>query len=118
MLDVLTAISLILLLIGHTFLIKGCFGIKDQLPVQGGQIADRIEKTAELLDEVAQLIADLGEGMTGGNTNSPQAPIGIPDILSMFLNNRMNMANADGNEKEQEWEILPPNDNTQKETSN
>jgi hypothetical protein len=118
MLDVLTAISLILLLIGHTFLIRGCFSIKDQLPVTGGVIAERIDKTSELLDEVAQLIADLSEGMTGGNTNSPQTITGIPDLLSAFLNSRMNMANADGAKTQGEWEILPPNENSQEETSN
>lgn len=118
MLDVLTAISLILLLIGHTFLIRGCFSIKDQLPVTGGVIADRIDKTSELLDEVAQLIADLSEGMSGGNTNSPQTITGLPDLLSAFLNSRMNMPSPNGATQEGEWEILPPNENTQEEISN
>lgn len=105
MLDVLTAISLILLLIGHTFLIRGCFGIRAELPIQGGEIASKIERTGDLLDEVAQLIADLGDG--GGVATSmgiTQKPAGIGDLLTMFLNNRMNMGGDDASQN-QEWEI-------------
>ena len=113
MLDVLTAISLILLLIGHTFLIRGCFGIREQIPIQGGQIADRIERTGDLLDEVAQLIADLGDGGGGASSAVTQMPSGFGDLLTMFLNNRMNMGNADASKTLEEWEVLPPNENTQ-----
>ena len=113
MLNELIAISLILLISGHILLIRGCFGIKEQIPVQGGAIADRIERTSELLDEVAQLIADLADGMSNTSSGITQTQSGIGDLLTMFLNNRMSMSNADADTQKQEWEVLPPNENPQ-----
>ncbi len=112
MLDALTAVSLLLLIVAHYFLVRGCFSIKEELPVQGGILAGRLDRTADLLDEVAQLIADLADGQPSQTPAIAQTGSPVGDLLSMFLNNRMNMARSDSHgPKEQEWEIYPPNEN-------
>jgi len=109
MLEALTAVSLLLLIITHFFLVRGCFSIKAELPVQGGILAGRLDRTADLLDEVAQLIADLGDGAPSQSPALAQTGSPVGDLLTMFLNNRMNMGGVDSHaEKEQEWEIYPP----------
>lgn len=107
MLDYLQAVSLLLLIVAHAFLIRGCFGIREAIPTQGGEIASRLDGVTGLLDEVAQLLADLGDGITAGVPAPAQSPGGFGDLLSMFLTNRMNMANEHG--KTQEWEIHQTN---------
>lgn len=107
MLEALTAVSLLLLIITHFFLVRGCFSIKEELPLQGGMLATRIDRTADLLDEVAQLIADLSDGSSPPAVAQP--PAGLGEMVAMFLNNRMNTASAHGQTSE-EWEVYPPND--------
>lgn len=112
MLDEMQALGLLGLIVCQYLLIRGCFGIKDGLDANGGSITAKIDRTADLLDEVAQLISDLADGVGAGEVHSPVAhmPTGPMDLLTAFLNNRMSMAQADSHaEKEQEWEVLPPN---------
>lgn len=113
MLDELQALGLLGLILCQYLLIRGCFGIKDGLDQNGGSISAKIDRTADLLDEVAQLISDLADGVGGGDGPSPVAhmPTGPLDLLTAFLNNRMSMpqVDSDGTTK-QEWEVLPNND--------
>lgn len=112
MLDAVQALSMLALIITHAFLVRGCMSIKAELPIQGGQITNRLDRTADLLDEVAQLIADLADGAPSQNVPVAQTGSPIGDLLTMFLNNRMNMPQVDSDAtKEQEWEIYPPNKN-------
>ena len=109
MLDILQAVSLLGLIITHFFLVRGCFSIKTELPIQGGILAGRLDRTAELLDEVAQLIADLGDATPAGAVAQPVG--GFPDLLATFLNSRLNPAPEHGDTTQPEdWEVLPPND--------
>jgi len=110
MLDILQALSLLGLIVTHYFLVRGCFSIKTELPIQGGQISSRLDRTADLLDEVAQLIADLSEATAESSIARP--PAGFGDLLTSFLNNRMNMAVGNGDTtQQQDWEVLAPNEN-------
>lgn len=109
MLDYLQAFSLLGLILTHYFLVRGCFSIRQELPIQGGEITSRLDRTADLLDEVAQLIADLGDSTpSGAVAHTPSSPL---DLLGAFLNNRMNTASQHAPPNE-EWEILPNNDDT------
>jgi hypothetical protein len=110
MLEYLTTLSLMLLIVTNGMLVRGCFRIRDAIPAQGGEIAGRFDKTNDLLDELAQLIADLSDGAGGGVPATAQTPGGFGDLLTMFLNNRMNMQRPDAGTTEQEWEILQAND--------
>ena len=107
MLDYLQAFSLLALIVAHYFLVRGCFSIKEELPLQGGIISGRLDRTGDLLDEVAQLLADLADGIGGGDPKSAAPPHpqgGIADFLTAFLNNRMNMASQHAT-TQQQWEI-------------
>ncbi len=112
MLDYLQAVSLLALIVAHYFLVRGCFSIKEELPLQGGAISGRLDRTGDLLDEVAQLLADLADGLGGGDHRLPAAhpPTGLGDLLTALLNNRMNMGSSDATTQE-EWEVYPPDEN-------
>lgn len=114
MLDEVTALSLLLLIIGHGFLIRGCFSISDQLPRQGGLLADRLDRTADLLDEMAQLIADLGGD--GGPGPVAQTPSGPLDLLTMFLNSRTALSADHGRTSQPEWAVYAESADTPTQT--
>jgi hypothetical protein len=105
MLDALQALALLGLIVCQYFLIRGCFGISEALPIQGGAITSKIDRTADLLDEVAQLIADLSDGL-GGNGNAPPPPSPMEAILTAFMSKTAMGGHAS---QSQEWEVLPPN---------
>ena len=79
----------------------------------GGVIHDQTARISELLDELIQVVVDVVPEPSSSNPIA-QTPNGISDLLTMFLNNRMNMAQTDTNgyTKESEWEILPPDEDT------
>ena len=56
MLEYLYLICLLCLTISVPILIRGCFSIHSQMPAQGGAISERIDKVADLLDEMADII--------------------------------------------------------------
>ena len=108
MLEILQVSALLLLIIAHGFLIRGCFGIKTELPLQGGTISSKIDRTADLLDEMAQLISDFSDSMVGGAVTQP-VPSPMEAILSAFMS-RVTPSPSHSKTSE-EWEILPNNDN-------
>lgn len=108
MLEELQALALLALVVTHSFLVRGCIGIHRELPEQGQRISNRIERTSDLLDEMAQLIADLADSIPT-KTGSAQPSGGIGELLSGLLMSKMNMASEHATT--QEWEILQANDN-------
>ena len=111
MLDEIQAAALLCLIGCHYFLIRGCFGIKDELPITGESISDKIGKTSDLLDEIAQIMSDFADSIEMPKPHTPSSP--VEAILTSFIS-RMNMGSSDSNgKKESEWEILPNQDNTQ-----
>jgi len=112
MLEILQVSALLLLIIAHGFLIRGCFGIKTELPLQGGTISSKIDRTADLLDEMAQLISDFSDNMAGGTVTQP-VPTPMEAILSAFMS-RVTPSPSHAKTSE-EWEILP-NDNHPSQT--
>lgn len=85
MLEELQAFALLGLIGTHYFLVRGCFSIKNELPVQGRSITEGLERTSELLDEVAQLIADLGDSVPASTPAAgSDSPFGL--ILNSLLN--------------------------------
>jgi len=102
MLDYLTAISLLALIGTHYMLVRGCFSIREAIPEQGGAITSEIRRTAEYLDEVAQLISDLSDA--GASTAVAQPQGGLGDWVASFLNTKLNAATEHAT-TEQQWEI-------------
>ena len=109
MLDYLQALALFALIVAHYYLVRGCFSIREAIPATGGTITTRLDKTTELLDELAQLIADLGDATS--QSAPSQTPNGLPGLLSMFLNNRMNMGPEHAQTLE-EWSVHPPSNDS------
>ena len=77
MLDYLYALSLLSITITLFYLTKSCFAFKGEIPHQGEEITNRIEKVHGVLDEMMDFIAE----MTQGSPSSPQTP---PDILTLL----------------------------------
>jgi len=118
MLDEIQAVSLLLLIIGHGFLIRGCFNIHTELPVQGRRISDALGNTTNMIDELADLLNELLEGVGQPKPSSPAGPVDIPTLLSMFLNNNKTIPPEHGPPQQEEWEVLPPNENPPNEVTN
>jgi hypothetical protein len=112
MLDYLIAVSLVLLIAGHTLLIKGCTQIS--LSLQGVQdegegIQSQTGRISELLDELIQVVVD-AMPEPSNETALTHPPQGLGGMVATLLMNRMNMSqdqgeHSDGYEKEQIREI-------------
>jgi len=111
MLEYLQAVSLLGLIIGHYFLIRGCFSIREIIGSKSGSISEAIDKNSGLLDELIQVVVDV---VPEGPSSSGIVPAGSPwgDILNSFLT-RANTPEIHGESKTQnEWEVLPNQDDT------
>lgn len=119
MLEYLQAVSMLGLIVGHYFLIRGCFSIREMIGSKSGSISESIDKNSGLLDELIQVVVDvIPEGPS--STGIAQTPSGIGDLLTMFLNNRMSMGqnDSDGDTTQDQWEVLPnENDKTTPEAN-
>ena len=110
MLEAIQAISLLGLIVGHYYLIRGCFSIREAIPEQGSAISNRIDRTADLLDELAQLMSDLLDGQTPSPPAIAQTGSPIADLLTTFLMRQAAPAVPHGTQSE-EWEIHPTDQN-------
>lgn len=106
--DVLLAVTLLLLVVTHGLLVHGCNRIHSSLPKQTDVLAGRLDRTSDLLDEMAQLIADLGDATAA--PMSAQGPLGFADLLTAFLNSRTALGPDDAT-KSKQWEVLSDNEN-------
>ena len=104
MLNELTLLCLLLLVIAHSFLIRGCFKMNESIPASTDTISHHFDTVSTLLNELCDIISDL----TGGN-NPPPTPNqsmggSIPEILSTLLMSRMNMGQEHGS-LTKEWQV-------------
>jgi len=111
MLDYLIATALILLIVGHGFLIRGCFKINENIPNSADCITEKIESVRGVLDEVADLLNEMLDGTPkNAITQTPSSP--MEALLTAFLN-RTPMAQNHGNPQEsEEWEIYQTDEAT------
>jgi hypothetical protein len=110
MLEEIQALGLAGLVVAHYFLVRGCSSIRESIPDQGGNIAGKIDRTADLLDEMAQLIADFADGVQGQSPPPTQMQGGLGGLLSTWLMSNTALAGEHGT-KEQEWTVHPPEHN-------
>ena len=88
-LQLIQSVALIMILASHYILIRGCFGIKSELPTQGGAITTQIGEVCSLLDEVAQLMADMLDGQPATGSNAPPDSVFgqlVNSLISKTLN--------------------------------
>ncbi len=117
MLEYLQAVSMLGLIVGHYFLIRGCTGIHSELPVQGQSITAQLKANSELLDELIQVVVDVIPQAPSSNAIT-QPSGGLGDLLTMFLNNRMGMSQEHGDPQEEQWTIQHPKDDTTTQEAN
>jgi hypothetical protein len=110
MLDYLIATCLLLLIVGHGFLIRGCFKINENIPTSADCITEKIESVRGVLDEVADLLNEMLDGTPKNPiTQTPSSP--VEALLTAFLN-RTPLASVNGYPQEQnEWEVLETDEN-------
>ena len=82
MLDYLYALSLLSITITLFYLTRSCFAFKSEIPHQGEEITNRIEKVHAVLDEMMDFIAEI---IPQGSPASSQTPPDIFSLLSTFL---------------------------------
>ena len=63
MLDYLYALSLLSITITLFYLTKSCFAFKGEIPYQGEEITNRIEKVHGVLDELTDIINEFAQGL-------------------------------------------------------
>ena len=96
MLEELSAIALLGIIVCQYYLIRGCSNLNGTIGQNGGVIHDQTARISELLDELIQVVVDvIPEPPKVGAVAQPVN--GLGDLLGMFLNNRMNMAQTDTN---------------------
>jgi len=124
MLEELQTLLLVGLLVATYFLTLGCRQINEHLPTESGNITDKVDETTakisgmtEVLDDIANL---LNEGLHSISDIAPSAKPGSPieALLSGFIS-RIASPTEHGSldTQPQEWEILPPDENTPPETT-
>ena len=117
-LQLIQSIALIMILASHYVLIRGCFGIKTELPTQGGAITSQIGEVCTLLDEVAQLMADILDGQSASGSNQPEGSV-FGQLVNSLISNTMNQRNhATESEERTIHEVLnnPTTTNNQEES--
>jgi len=105
MLNELTLLCLLLLVIAHSFLIRGCFKINETIPNSTNTISHHFDNVSTLLNELCDIIADMtGGGSSQGSVN-PHTGSSLPEMLSTILMNRFAMPQEHGNPLKEEWTI-------------
>ena len=102
MLEYLQAVSMLGLIVGHVFLIRGCFSIREAIGSKSGSISESIDKNSGLLDELIQVVVDV---IPEGGPSTGIVPAGSPwgDILNSFLTRAIPPENY--GDKTQEWSV-------------
>ena len=111
MLEEVQTLLLVGLLVSTYFLTLGCRQINEHLPTESGNITDKVSGVTEVLDDIANL---LNEGLLSISDITPSTSPGSPieALLSGFIS-RITSPLDDGSKTQpEEWEILPPNDET------
>ena len=107
MIEYLYLICLLCLTVSVPVLIRGCFNIHKELPNQGGDISNRIDKVADLLDEMADIINSAIRFQEEVAPIAQTASSPLMNILSAFMSNNASRQEHGDEKKPQEWEVLP-----------
>ena len=116
MLEYLYLICLLCLTFSVPILIRGCFNIHKELPNRGGDISDRMDRIATLLDEMADLMNSAVRLQDELAPVAQTASSPIMAILNAFMSNKASPPDYGDKTQQTEWEILQDHDKTQKET--
>ena len=103
MLEELQTLALVGLLVSTYYLTIGCRKIGASLPAESGQISDKVAGATEVLDDIADLLNEALQSLSGGgSTQTPSSP--MEAILSGFISSMTSKANH-GNTLKEEWQV-------------
>ena len=99
-------------LLGFAFFMEKSMRSKiEELPSQTEAITDKITGMTEVLDDIADLLNEAMHAV--GNSAIAQTPSSpVEAILSAFIGNMTSKANHGNPTQQEEWEVLPPNDDS------
>ena len=84
MLDYLALICLLALCIGHYYLIRGCFGIKEEADNLGGIIHANMAESNNLLNEIAEYMSELNTAQPASAPEASRNP-----LVNLLLQSRI-----------------------------
>jgi len=117
MLEYLTALTMLLLVIGHGLLIKKCSQLTDELEPSAQSLSTELKDITSILDDVADLLNDGLNMVTAKTTPNPQTGMDIPSLLTNLFMSKVNMGSEHGNTQEPERTIqeinIPPQNETE-----
>jgi hypothetical protein len=116
MLDYLYALSLLSITVTLFYLTKSCFAFKGEIPYQGEEITNRIEKVHKVLDELTDIINDFAQGLPSPDiAQMPSNP--LMSILASIMTPKPMPSEHGETQEQKERQIHEINENpTQIET--
>jgi len=120
MLEYMYLLCLLSLSISVPILIRGCVRLNESTATNGGGISERIDKVADLLDEMADIINNAVQFQEAIMPAAQTASHPLLSALNLFMN-RTPSNPEHGNEKKQTereiYEIIEPQTKTENELS-
>ena len=118
MLDEITAVTMLLLVIGHGLLIKKCSKLTDELEPQAQTLSTELKDITSILDDVADLLHEGLNGLMKSTVTNPQTGMDIPSLLTNLFMSKVNMGSEHGSTQEPERTIQEINPHPSEETEN
>lgn len=114
MLEEMQLVCMMLLLIGHGMLIRGCFKINESIPKSTDRLCDKYDGISSILDEMADIVDEFATGAKEAPLSNPITGVSIPEMITSLLMSKMAMPSnhADPLTKERpiyEIDPSPPN---------
>jgi len=86
------------------------------MPTQGGAISERIDKVADLLDEMADIINNAIRFQEELSPITQTSSNPLMSLLSAFMSNTPSPPKHASETQQEEWTVHPPNDTQTKQT--
>jgi len=106
MLDYLALICLLALCIGHFYLIRGCFGIKEEADNLGGIIHTNMAESNNLLNEIAEYMSELNNAQPASAHEASGNP--LVNLLLQSLIPKPKPTEVHGSQEEWSVSTLDP----------
>ena len=96
MLEEMQLLCMMMLLIGHGLLIKGCFKINQTIPDSTDRLGTKFDSISTVLDELADIIDEVASGSKTPPMANPLAGGSIPEMITSLLMSKMQMPSEYG----------------------
>ena len=113
MLEYLTALTMLLLVIGHALLIIKCTKLTDEIYPSAGKLSTELGGITELLNELADIIHEATNSLIPKAAQNSQTGFDLPSLLSTLLMPKPPLADTVQPEGEQEWLVAENQENIQ-----